>query len=131
MGFLKILRKQRAREREMRILILGLDNAGKTTLMKKFLDEPTDTIEPTLGFDIKTVHFKDFQLNLWDVGGQKSLRSYWKNYFESTDALIWVVDSSDRGRNKYLGYIQIYKNFFQSVFYNAPKNSKNCSEKND
>ncbi|CAA90353.2 ADP-ribosylation factor-like protein 2 [Caenorhabditis elegans] len=98
MGFLKILRKQRAREREMRILILGLDNAGKTTLMKKFLDEPTDTIEPTLGFDIKTVHFKDFQLNLWDVGGQKSLRSYWKNYFESTDALIWVVDSSDRER---------------------------------
>ncbi|CAI5443723.1 unnamed protein product [Caenorhabditis angaria] len=98
MGFLKILRKQRAREREMRILILGLDNAGKTTLMKKFLGEPTDTIEPTLGFDIKTVHFKEYQLNLWDVGGQKSLRSYWKNYFESTDALIWVVDSSDRER---------------------------------
>ncbi|CAB3405073.1 unnamed protein product [Caenorhabditis bovis] len=98
MGFLKILRKQRAREREMRILILGLDNAGKTTLMKKFLGEPTDTIEPTLGFDIKTVQFKEFQLNLWDVGGQKSLRSYWKNYFESTDALIWVVDSSDRER---------------------------------
>uniref|UniRef100_A0A0K8UGM0 small monomeric GTPase n=3 Tax=Bactrocera latifrons TaxID=174628 RepID=A0A0K8UGM0_BACLA len=37
-------------------------------------------------------------LNLWDVGGQKSLRSYWRNYFESTDGLVWVVDSADRMR---------------------------------
>ena len=39
-----------------------------------------------------------YQLNLWDVGGQKSIRAYWRNYFESTDGLIWVVDSSDRHR---------------------------------
>ena len=39
-----------------------------------------------------------FKLNIWDVGGQKSLRSYWRNYFESTDGLIWVVDSADRQR---------------------------------
>ena len=39
-----------------------------------------------------------FKLNVWDVGGQKSLRSYWRNYFESTDGLIWVVDSADRRR---------------------------------
>ena len=39
-----------------------------------------------------------FKLNIWDVGGQKSLRSYWRNYFESTDGLIWVVDSVDRRR---------------------------------
>lgn len=37
-------------------------------------------------------------LNIWDVGGQKSLRSYWRNYFESTDGLVWVVDSLDRRR---------------------------------
>ena len=41
-----------------------------------------------------------FKLNIWDVGGQKSLRSYWRNYFESTDGLIWVVDSADRRRLK-------------------------------
>ncbi len=35
------------------------------------------------------------QLNIWDVGGQKSLRSYWRNYFEQTDAMVWVVDSAD------------------------------------
>ena len=39
-----------------------------------------------------------FKLNIWDVGGQKSLRSYWRNYFESTDGLIWVVDSADSWR---------------------------------
>jgi len=39
-----------------------------------------------------------FNLNIWDVGGQKSLRSYWKNYFESTDGLVWVVDSADKRR---------------------------------
>lgn len=39
-----------------------------------------------------------FKLNIWDVGGQKSLRSYWRNYFESTDGLIWVVDSADKRR---------------------------------
>ena len=38
------------------------------------------------------------QINIWDVGGQKSLRSYWRNYFEQTDALIWVVDSADTWR---------------------------------
>ena len=42
--------------------------------------------------------FYSFKLNFWDVGGQKSLRSYWRNYFESTDGLIWVVDSVDRWR---------------------------------
>ena len=39
-----------------------------------------------------------FNLNIWDVGGQKSLRSYWRNYFETTDGLVWVVDSADRRR---------------------------------
>lgn len=39
-----------------------------------------------------------YTLNIWDVGGQLSLRSYWRNYFEQTDALIWVVDASDRMR---------------------------------
>ena len=42
--------------------------------------------------------FFSFKLNMWDVGGQKSLRSYWRNYFESTDGLIWVVDSADKWR---------------------------------
>merc|ERR1719318_1663991 len=70
----------------------------RTKRKKKFKGEPVDTISPTLGFNIDTLEFKGFMLNLWDVGGQTTLRSYWRNYFEATDGLIWVVDSSDRRR---------------------------------
>eukprot|EP01134_Creolimax_fragrantissima_P002791 CFRG2791T1 len=98
MGLLTIVRKLRRKEREMRILMLGLDNAGKTTIVKRLCGEDIDTISPTLGFNIKTIEMLGFKLNIWDVGGQKSLRSYWRNYFESTDGLIWVVDSADKYR---------------------------------
>ena len=98
MGLLKIIKKTKAQERELRLLILGLDNAGKTTILKKFLGEDTSEIAPTLGFQIKTVEHANFKLNFWDVGGQTTIRSYWRNYFEHTDGLIWVVDSGDRLR---------------------------------
>ncbi|XP_057710892.1 ADP-ribosylation factor-like protein 2 [Corythoichthys intestinalis] len=98
MGLLTILRKMRQKEREMRLLILGLDNAGKTTVVKRLNGEDISTIPPTLGFRIITLEHRDYKLNIWDVGGQKSLRSYWRNYFERTDGLVWVVDSADRQR---------------------------------
>lgn len=98
MGLLSIIKKTKRKEREMRILMLGLDNAGKTTCVKKFCGKDTDSISPTLGFQITAFTFRGCMLNVWDVGGQQSLRSYWRNYFESTDGLIWVVDSNDVGR---------------------------------
>jgi ADP-ribosylation factor-like protein 2 len=98
MGLLTILKKVKAKEHEMRVLVLGLDNAGKTTIVKKFNGEDTSTISPTLGFNIKTLSHRGYKLNVWDVGGQKTIRSYWRNYFEQTDALVWVVDSADRRR---------------------------------
>lgn len=96
--FLTIVRKLRQREHEMKILIVGLDNAGKTTVVKKFNGEQTDTISPTLGFDIKTLEHRGYQLNIWDVGGQQTIRAYWRNYFEVTDGIVWVVDAADRWR---------------------------------
>jgi len=82
----------------MRILMVGLDNAGKTTIVKRLNGEDISTVSPTLGFNIKTLNFKGYKLNIWDVGGQKTLRPYWRNYFEKTDGLIWVVDSADLAR---------------------------------
>jgi ADP-ribosylation factor-like protein 2 len=58
MGLLTILKKMKEKEKEMRILILGLDNAGKTTIVKKFNGEDTSKISPTLGFNIKTLEYK-------------------------------------------------------------------------
>lgn len=68
--------------------------------MKQLCGEDIKTVSPTLGFQIKTLPWKGYSLNIWDVGGQKSLRSYWRNYFEKTDALIWVIDSVDTLRMK-------------------------------
>ncbi|KAF2860155.1 ARF/SAR superfamily [Piedraia hortae CBS 480.64] len=95
---LSILRKARFKDKEMRILMLGLDNAGKTTIVKRIMKEDVHSVSPTLGFIIKTIEFDGYKLNIWDVGGQKTLRTYWKNYFEKTDTLIWVVDATDRER---------------------------------
>ncbi|TQS36148.1 hypothetical protein Golomagni_03407 [Golovinomyces magnicellulatus] len=105
---LSILRKARLRDKEMRILMLGLDNAGKTTIVRRIMGEDIESISPTLGFIIKTIDFEGYKLNIspvfnfshkqGDVGGQKTLRSYWRNYFEKTDALIWVVDATDWSR---------------------------------
>ena len=64
--------------------------------MKKVCGEDIHSISPTVGFNIKTLDYNGFSLNLWDVGGQKSIRTYWRNYFEQTDGIIWVVDSVDR-----------------------------------
>ena len=98
MGLLTILKKLREEEREMRILMLGLDGAGKTTVVRKLLERDVNVIEPTLGFNIDTVQFDAYNVNVWDVGGQKSIRTFWKNYFERTEGLIWVVDCADRSR---------------------------------
>ncbi|EIW82158.1 GTP-binding protein [Coniophora puteana RWD-64-598 SS2] len=100
MGLLTIIRKSRQKEKEMRILFLGLDNAGKTTILKKLNGEDIMRVSPTLGFNIKTFVHRNYTLNIWDVGGQRTLRPYWRNYFEQTDAIVWVVDSSDRMRMK-------------------------------
>uniref|UniRef100_A0A0A9CX16 ADP-ribosylation factor-like protein 2 n=1 Tax=Arundo donax TaxID=35708 RepID=A0A0A9CX16_ARUDO len=95
MGLLSIIRKIKRKEKEMRILMVGLDNSGKTTIVLKINGEDTSVISPTLGFNIKTIKYHKYSLNIWDIGGQKTIRSYWRNYFEQTDGLVWVVDSSD------------------------------------
>ena len=98
-GLLNILRGLRkGQEKEARILVLGLDNAGKTTILKALSDEDTENIAPTQGFNIKALSKDGFKLNVWDIGGQKAIRAYWPNYYEGTDGLVYVVDSSDEQR---------------------------------
>lgn len=87
-------------EKELRILLLGLDNAGKTTLLKQLASEDVHQVTPTAGFNIKSVSADGLKLNVWDIGGQAKIRPYWKNYFDHTDVLIFVIDSGDRVRIK-------------------------------
>ena len=94
MGLLTILKKLREEEKEMRVLMLGLDGAGKTTVVRKLLHKDVNVIEPTLGFNIDTIQYdlnsESYNVNVWDVGGQKSIRTFWKNYFENTDILVCI-----------------------------------------
>ena len=78
--------------------LIGLDNAGKTTILKQLSSEDITQVTPTQGFNIKSVNTSGFKLNVWDIGGQRRLRPYWANYFENTDVLIFVVDSADSKR---------------------------------
>ena len=98
MGLLSVIKKVKANEKELRILMVGLDNAGKTTIVKRLNGEDVSSVSPTLGFNIKTLMYSGYAVNIWDVGGQKTLRSYWRNYYETTDGLVWVVDSADHRR---------------------------------
>lgn len=98
MGLLSLLRSLKKTDTEHRILLLGLDNAGKTSILKKLADEEITHIMPTQGFNIKSIAKDGFKLNVWDIGGQKSIRPYWQNYFPNTDALVYVIDSADINR---------------------------------
>uniref|UniRef100_A0A5S6R048 ADP-ribosylation factor-like protein 2 n=1 Tax=Trichuris muris TaxID=70415 RepID=A0A5S6R048_TRIMR len=98
MGLLTILKKLKEKEKEMRILVIGFDNAGKTSMLKRLMGEDFSITAPTFGFNIKTLCYRGYKLNIWDVGGQVMLRSYWRNYFEETDGIFWVVDSTDTER---------------------------------
>ncbi|CAK7906239.1 GTP-binding protein Cin4p [[Candida] anglica] len=93
MGLLTIIKKQKAKDREIRVLMLGLDNAGKTTIVTTMLGGSISTVSPTMGFQIKTVTYNQHNLNIWDVGGQTTLRGFWGNYFDKTDVVIWVIDA--------------------------------------
>ncbi|VDM15217.1 unnamed protein product [Wuchereria bancrofti] len=85
-------------KKQVRILMVGLDAAGKTTILYKLkLGEIVTTI-PTIGFNVETVEYKNISFTVWDVGGQDKIRPLWRHYFQNTQGLIFVVDSNDRER---------------------------------
>lgn len=91
---------------EYSILLLGLDNAGKTTLLEQIKalyashdapHEPHLNTVPTVGQNVSVIELKDCYLRIWDVGGQHSLRGLWQSYYDSCHAIVFVVDSTDIG----------------------------------
>jgi len=95
--FTKIWQRMASKE-EMRILMLGLDAAGKTTVLYKLkLGEVVTTI-PTVGFNVESVEYNNISFTVWDIGGQDKIRRLWRYYFQGTQGLVFVVDGSDRDR---------------------------------
>merc|ERR1712224_645806 len=88
-------------KQEMRILMVGLDAAGKTTILCKLkLGEVVTTI-PTICFNVETVEYKNISFTVWDVGGQDEIRPLWRHYYQNTQGLIFGVDSL-RNRQWYI-----------------------------
>ncbi|CAB3360636.1 ADP-ribosylation factor-like protein 5B [Cloeon dipterum] len=83
---------------EHKIVIVGLDNAGKTTILYQFLMNEVVHTSPTIGSNVEEVMWKNIHFIMWDLGGQQSLRAAWSTYYTNTEFVILVVDSTDRER---------------------------------
>ncbi|XP_069174924.1 E3 ubiquitin-protein ligase TRIM23-like isoform X2 [Procambarus clarkii] len=83
---------------EMRVVTLGLDGAGKTSILFKLKQDEFVSTIPTIGFNVETIEYKNFKFTVWDVGGQPKLRPLWRHYYFNTQAVIFVVDATDVDR---------------------------------
>lgn len=85
-------------DREHKVIIVGLDNAGKTTILYQFLTKEAVHTSPTIGSNVEEISVRKTRFLVWDVGGQESLRASWNSYYCNTEIVILVVDSTDRER---------------------------------
>ncbi|OSX69560.1 hypothetical protein BU14_1395s0003 [Porphyra umbilicalis] len=85
-------------DKEARILILGLDNAGKTSILYRLKEGTFHSTVPTIGFNAETLEVGKLKAQVWDLGGQESIRPYWRSYFSHQEAVVFVVDSCDSAR---------------------------------
>ncbi|RCV39873.1 hypothetical protein SETIT_9G005300v2 [Setaria italica] len=100
MGRLLGLSYRLTKQLQARILMLGLDAAGKTTILYRLKtgELATSTTVATVAFNIETIEYKSISFTFWDVGGSAPNRPLWKYYFQDTQGIVFVVDSSDRDR---------------------------------
>ncbi|WKY11689.1 hypothetical protein Q1695_003340 [Nippostrongylus brasiliensis] len=82
------------------VVLVGLDNAGKTTALCKLKSGDTEigAIYPSTGINMETLLYRNVEFKVWDVGGQQSLRELWKHHFPDAEGIIYIVDSTDRRR---------------------------------
>ena len=85
-------------ERQLNMVCIGLDGAGKTTIVYRMCEDPQVMTLPTVGFNVEKFKTHGVTLQTWDLGGQHTFRQYWVNYMTSMDAVVFVVDAKDRAR---------------------------------
>lgn len=97
------------------IAILGLDSSGKSTLVNLFRDTNIPTV-PTLGFNVEEVVVCSTTIRIWDVGGQKEFISYWREYVQNIDGLVFMIDIADNDR-----FETSYEDGFQTIVPHIPQ----------
>ncbi|CAI5444647.1 unnamed protein product [Caenorhabditis angaria] len=78
-----------------KIIVVGLDNAGKTTILYHYVTGEEVHTKPTIGSNVEEITYKNISFIIWDIGGQETLRKSWATYYTQTDVMIIVIDSSD------------------------------------
>lgn len=92
-----IFRRRRIR-RHIVLLLIGLDNAGKTKTVNTLAGEKDETVLPTVGFKAVNLVHKDTPVTIYDLGGGSNFRQIWSQYYSEVHGLIFVIDSSDLSR---------------------------------
>ncbi|KAA8585395.1 putative ADP-ribosylation factor-like protein 5C [Etheostoma spectabile] len=98
MGFLLTKMMAVFGDREHKVIVVGLDNAGKTSILYQFLTKEAVHTSPTIGSNVEEITVGKTNFMVWDIGGQESLRASWYSYYGNTEIVILVVDSTDRER---------------------------------
>lgn len=80
---------------QFKIIIVGMNNAGKTTILYKLALDEIVVTQPTIGSNVEEVQHQNLKLQVWDLGGQENLRASWDAYYQNTHAVIYVIDSAD------------------------------------
>jgi small GTP-binding protein len=100
MGNLHSIFNCTALKKEVNVLMIGLDGGGKTTILYKIQTSETVPTLPTVGYNLETVLHKNTKLVLRDAGGQGEIRDIWNIYYKNAQAVIFVFDCNERGRNE-------------------------------
>jgi len=80
------------------IILLGLDNAGKTTLLYKLKNNTINSFIPTQRAQVETIELGNITFRAWDLGGHEAVRSLWTEYYVEADGVIFMIDSADNLR---------------------------------
>jgi GTP-binding protein SAR1 len=81
-----------------KIVFLGLDDAGKTTLLKRLKEDKMAQLPPTLMPHAEELFIGNVSVTAWDLGGHEAARKTWRNYFAGINAIIFLVDASKEER---------------------------------
>lgn len=112
--FDKILGRKKAR-----ILLLGLDCAGKTTLLYQFKLGESVAAVPTTGFSVETVKYKNISFVMWDISGGGRVINFWNKFYENTQGIIFVIDSSDKYRIE-TAKLEMHKMLSEEILKRVP-----------
>ncbi|CDW84081.1 arf-like gtpase [Stylonychia lemnae] len=119
MIFTTLWQKLQRKDKEYKIIIVGLHNAGKTTILYKLALNEVIVTQPTIGSNVEEVSHRNVKLQVWDLGGQENLRSAWDAYYQGAEAVIYVVDAADDSQQSLVSKME----FFNLLIHNDLKDA--------